>query len=221
MLRDGLTTLTIDEASLIALGTAAAPIKAAADLCRCGGVSTTPQIEVITNTICNLDTNTWQYITTVYIDGVAQTPDTVDTGTSCDEPQPFPPQIETIQVCDPVTNTIHEQVWKYTIDPVTNLTASEQIGDVDTLLACAIEEVDLVYTAPVQVCYDNVGVLTQYAVRERIEYNNTTLTEVTRVTEYSSDGAAWTTVAPVGVATVGACPTICLSTPLGLLTNWG
>ena len=70
----------------------------------------------------------------------------------------------------------------------------------------AQHEKDLVYTAVVPVFYTNAGVVTQYYSREKIVYDNISATELSRVTEYSTDAATWTTTVPTGTPAVGTPP---------------
>jgi len=70
----------------------------------------------------------------------------------------------------------------------------------------AQHELDLVYTAVVPVFFTNLGVVTQYYSREKVVYDNTSSTEVSRVTEYSTDAATWSTTVPTGTPAVGTPP---------------
>jgi hypothetical protein len=100
-----------------------------------GTPSSAPQIDVVQVTLCDTTTNTWHYVTTVYTNGVAGTPTSQDSGRPCSQPQPTPPTIEKIDICDNLTKTIHTQVWKYTFD---NLGAVIEalVNDIDTGVAC-------------------------------------------------------------------------------------
>jgi hypothetical protein len=64
---------------------------------------------------------------------------------------------------------------------------------------------ELVFTSAVAVCVDNGGVKVSWLTRERIVWDSVTYTEVSRATEYSSDGITWSSTAPTGTIKVGSC----------------
>jgi hypothetical protein len=73
-------------------------------------------------------------------------------------------------------------------------------------LAPAVQETDLLYTAPVAVCIEEpAGVFSNWMTRSRITFHNQTLLEVGEV-EYSANGADWTNGTPIGTVRIGACP---------------
>lgn len=64
---------------------------------------------------------------------------------------------------------------------------------------------ELVFTDAIPICVDNGdGTFNTWHTRERIVWDSVTSTVISRTTEYSSDGATWTTTAPSSF-TVGAC----------------
>lgn len=67
----------------------------------------------------------------------------------------------------------------------------------DTLIA--EQDKELVYTTPTKF---HIGTDNFYS-REKVVYDSETQTEVSRVTEYSTDGVAFTTTAPVGTPLIG------------------
>lgn len=67
----------------------------------------------------------------------------------------------------------------------------------DTLIA--VQDKELVYTPAVKA---NNGTIDFYT-REVVVYNSETATEVSRTTEYSTDGNTWSTTAPAGTISIG------------------
>lgn len=80
-------------------------------------------------------------------------------------------------------------------------TVEALITDTNTKLDTLIAEQDkeIVYTAPTKfhIATDN------FYSREKIIYDSETQTEVSRVTEYSTDGVLFTTTPPIGVPVIG------------------
>ena len=66
-------------------------------------------------------------------------------------------------------------------------------------------EQDVIYSNAELICVDNGGVKTTQYVRQRTVVNNSTGLEGAPVTEYSADGATWSTTVPTGTITAGAC----------------
>lgn len=177
-------------------------------------ICATPQIDVEHRTICDLTTDTWHYITTVYIDGVVDSETSIDSNIPCSEPLPFPPDIEKLDRCDAVTGTIITDVYRYVTDSVTNLTTSTILSSIDTGIACNEQEIDKIVTNWLPICVDGV----QWYVAESFLFNNIDQTEtVVKIYKEGANGAI-VTAAPAGTITNGSCP--CVATPLGLLTTW-
>ena len=91
--------------------------------------------------------DTWVTTTTVYIDGVAGEPVVTDSGISCEEPAPLD-QIDTekLEICDPITKTIHIKVCQYTTsydDDGVPTTVENEISYTDTNVKCDVDVVDV------------------------------------------------------------------------------
>ena len=70
--------------------------------------------------------------------------------------------------------------------------------------------IDLEITEANKVCFDDGGVITEYLVRQRIEFDSESGTDINNVTQYSSDGGiTWNTTVPTGVQV--ACTTSSIS----------
>jgi hypothetical protein len=79
-----------------------------------------------------------------------------------------------------------------------------QLTAANVTLAALLAEQDkeLSFTTPIQICAGGVG----YLVRQRSVYDSEAATPVSLVAEYTTDGVAWSTTAPVGAITLGECP---------------
>lgn len=105
-----------------------------------------PQVEKIV--YCNEETNThWVKVCTYSWDPVTQTHienvmSETDTWRPCDLEAPTV-DIERVQVCDPVTNTLHEKVYAYVtvydnedVDDSTPTTTENLLNDIDLWIPC-------------------------------------------------------------------------------------
>jgi hypothetical protein len=67
---------------------------------------------------------------------------------------------------------------------------------------------ELIFTNAVPICVDNGdGTFSTWYTRESIVWDSVTSTIVSRTTEYSNDGATWSTTGPSSPFTVGSCET--------------
>lgn len=167
-----------------------------------------PDYEYVSHTVCDLVTDTWHYVTTPYIDGVASAVVSVDSGIPCSELQPIEPIIKDVSVCDAVTGTIHVLVNQYVYNDPSDLTdvTVTQLSDTDTLVKCNEDDIELVKTNWLPICVDGV----EWYVQDVSLYNSKTGIEsgVAKSYKEGADGAI-VTVAPTGlVITEGYCPAV-------------
>lgn len=66
-------------------------------------------------------------------------------------------------------------------------------------------DIELLYTDPVMVCFDNAGTKTTYLTREKYTWDSKTSTQVSLAVEYSLDGSTWSATVPTGTVSLGSC----------------
>lgn len=173
---------------------------------------TAPVTPVITSDIeylCNEDTNVYDQYVTVITDGVAAAPVITATTAPCDSQKP---DVESVTICDLLTNTVHIVTTSYAEDGTATL-----LSDIDTFVPCnnPTDEIDVTYSSWLPVCVDGV----QWYVAERISVVNATGVEtVTKIFKNSAIGNV-VAIAPAGTIVEGICDT-CFSTPQGVLNSW-
>ena len=71
--------------------------------------------------------------------------------------------------------------------------------------AASPNDIELLYTDPIMVCFDNAGAKTSYLVREKYTWDSKTSTQTTVGVEYSANGSTWSITVPTGTQSLGAC----------------
>ena len=108
-------------------------------------------VDIDVEFVCNADTGFWDSVSTTTTNGVPAAPVVTPTDIPCPDPD-TPPDMESVRVCDDVTDTYHIVTTAYAADGT-----STQISDVDTGESCKKGVPECVKWQSTYIQLDNTG----------------------------------------------------------------